>query len=183
MFSFQREVAMGRLLRFAQLALAAALTMASTQALALDANQDGTWTGTIKCDTRVQDPVSTHLNITSTVTVRIFDGDSVGVVCNRFAGLGGPDFLLYLGAYIPDSPTATKGTLGFASDPLINYLPYVETGQSRLEKKSNGSVTLNGKSFVLAESPDGAVTASCEWKLNKFADTQELPPSPFPLCD
>ena len=109
-----------------------------------------------------------------------------GFVCNRFAGLegpGGPDGLLYIGAYIPDSPTATKGTLGFSSDPLINGLPYVETGQSRLEKKANGSVTLNGKSFVLAESPDGAVTASCEWKLNKFSDTPfDSPPPPFPVC-
>ena len=174
---------MGRLIRFAQLGLAAALTMASTQAAALDANPDGTWTGTVKCDARFQNPALTHQTITATVTTWI-DG-SLGFVCNRFAGLegpGGPDGVLYIGAYIPDSLTATKGTLGFASEPDINGLPYLETGQSRLEKKTNGSVTLNGKSYVLAESPDGAVTASCEWKLNKFSDTIVVAPSPFPDC-
>jgi hypothetical protein len=161
--------------RFTRLALAALLVTASASATALTANPDGTWLGTVKCDGKFQGSAFSKLSLTIPVTVYVYT--DFAVVVNRFGGQGGVpvDYpIFYVGAYFPDTPTATKGTLGFGYYPEAPNppIPYLETGQAKLEMKKDGSVTLNGKSFVLADSDpyNGAVSASCDWKLNKTSD-------------
>jgi hypothetical protein len=162
---------MAGMTRFTRLALAALLVTASASAAALTANPDGTWVGTVKCDGKFQGPLFSKLSLTLPVTVGILG--NYGAVWNRFGGFGGPDPVPYIGAYFPDAPGANKGTLGFGIDlEVVVGIPYLETGQVKLEMKKDGSVTMNGKSFVLADSDpvNGAVSASCDWKLNKTSD-------------
>jgi len=176
--------------RFAGLGIAAALAMVSAGASAdpLTPNPQGTWTGTVKCEAKVQDATSSKFKVTNEVTARI--GDPFAAVCGRF-GSAAPIVVPYIGAYIPESPGATKGTLGFATGPAVfeafpfppAFLPYFETAQAKLEGKKDGSVVIKGKSIVLADSPDGAVTATCEWNLDKLSDDQYAPTTiPFPPC-
>jgi hypothetical protein len=164
---------MAGMTRFAKVALAAVLVTASAGAAALTANPDGTWVGTVKCDGKFQGPAFSKMSLTIPITVYVYT--DYAVVVNRFGGQFGVPLdypIFYIGAYFPDAPAATKGTLGFGyyPDDPNPPIPYLETGQAKLEMKKDGSVKLDGKSYALGDSPNGAVSASCDWKLNKTSD-------------
>ena len=161
---------MKRLARLAQVGCTVALATAATGTGALTANPDGLWSGTVKCTGKSQSDLSPTATLGPfAVNVDILGNE--GIVENRF-GTNKAD-ALYLGAYFPDpAHPAAKGTLGFA----LAFSPLVEaseTGQSKLETKKDGKITMDGKSYLLADFGD-AFSGSCDWKLTKQSDP--LPP-------
>jgi hypothetical protein len=156
--------------RFAQLALAVSLGAAVTSAAAFNGDPNGVWAGTIKCS-------GVSLNYspfsgTAAATMSI-DGSLVVV----YDGWTSP-YIVYAGAYIPDAADpGNKGTFASTSaGDILDPHQYSETGQAKLERRKDGKVSFDGKSYAISTRLGDIVSAMCEWRFNKTSDTPLAPP-------